>query len=225
MKMLAKTSTLQLSWALILTILFSANAAATAADSPQTILEQTADQMFQSLKNNRDSYKDNPALVYELVDTVLVPHIDFVRSAKWVLGRRYWTQATPEQRGQFIHEFRTLMIRFYSAALVEYLRDHEITDNMIVFLPYTGKPGEDDVTVRSEVRRGGGPAVPVHYQLRLTPEGWKVYDLMVDGVSMIATYRTSFADTIREQGIDGLIKTLADRNAELLAGAPTTEAH
>ncbi len=220
---LAHTFLLRSVWTLVLSAAMSATAAATATDSPQVILEQTAEQMFQSLKENRDSFRDNPTLVYDMVDTVLVPHIDFVRSAKWVLGRRYWTQATTEQRIQFINEFRTLMIRFYSAALVEYLRDHEIKENMIVFLPYTGKPGENDVTVRSEVRRGDSPAVPVHYQLRLTDEGWKVYDVTVDGVSLIATYRTSFAETIRQQGIDGLIKTLADRNAELLAGSPSSK--
>ncbi|MEJ2509779.1 MAG: ABC transporter substrate-binding protein [Gammaproteobacteria bacterium] len=210
--------------ALLLTLAgaVGAQAADQSPSAPDSLMRQTSEQMFSALQEHRGQLKNDPTYVYTLVNEVLVPHVDFNRASHWVLGR-YWRKATPEQRQRFIKEFKTLLVRFYSNALAEYAQGHEIDHNMITFLPFRADDQARDVTVRSLVHQPNGSSVAVNYELHRDAAGWKVYDVTVEGISMVTTYRSSFAEEIRKGGIDGLIHTLSERNRKLLArGAPST---
>lgn len=183
---------------------------------PDQVLQQISQQMFAALQQNRERLAKDPQLVYTLVEQILTPQVDFDRASRWVLGH-YWRGATPEQKARFIHEFRTLLVRFYSNALVEYASGHHLDRNMISFLPFHGNAEDNDVTVRSLVQQPNGSSVAVNYQMFRDPDGWKVYDVTVEGISMVTTYRSSFAEEIRKSGLDGLISVLAERNQKLLA--------
>jgi len=185
---------------------------------PDRVMRQAAEQMFTALRDHRADLQKDPTYIYKLVDRVLVPHVDFDRASHWVLGR-YWRRASADQRRRFIHEFKTLLVRFYSNALAEYARGHELQQDMITFLPLRSDDGARDVTVRSLVHQPNGTSVAVNYELHREPDGWKVYDVTVEGISMVTTYRSSFAEEIRRGGIDGLIRTLAERNRKLLASS------
>jgi phospholipid transport system substrate-binding protein len=127
--------------------------------------------------------------------------------SSWVLGK-YWRTATPAQRDRFTQEFRTLLVRTYAKSLSEY------TDNKITYLPMRGSPQQSEVKVRTEVEQPGGFPIPIDYDLYRKGDDWKVYDVTIDGVSLVTNYRTTFANQIREDGLDKLIATLADRNQQ-----------
>lgn len=185
---------------------------------PDAILKDVANKMIAELNNKRAELKGNPAKVQALVEEHLLPSIDIINSAKLVLGK-YWRSASKEQKIGFIKEFRTLLLRFYSSALAEYLNNNnELLDpGMIEFFPVHLEAGREEITVRSVVKPKKGEPVPVNYHMNLTRKGWKVYDVSVEGVSVITTYKTSFASEIRQQGLDSLIASLNERNAKLLA--------
>lgn len=189
--------------------------AAEDGDAPVAILESTLQRMLETLREERQTLKQEPERIYSLVDEILVPKVDFVRASRWVLGR-HWRRADNAQKRAFIKEFRTLLVRFYSSALVEYVTTNEVPGADIMrFLPLRAAPHERDVTVRSEVRQPNGSVIPVHYQMYRTKQGWKVYDVSVEGISMVVSYRSSFATEISQGGIDGLIQALRERNESL----------
>lgn len=179
-----------------------------AADSPAELVKENSRQLLEALRENREALNKDPSLIYNLVDDIVVPHFDFQAMSQWVLGR-YWRQATPEQRSRFVEEFRTFLVRNYATALLEYSGEE------IHFPPTPAVGDNQDVTVRSEIRPRRGPAIPVNYSMHLKEGEWKVYDVTIEGVSQVITYRGTFADMIRRDGMDGLINTLADRNAQL----------
>lgn len=185
---------------------------------PKELLEGVAQEMIASLNSQRAELSGNPKKVQALVEQKLLPHIDIINSSKWVLGK-YWRRASKKQKIGFIKEFRTLLLRFYSTALAEYLDNNkeQLDPDMITFHPVKLEEGRKDITVRSRIKPKKGEPVPVHYHMHLTKKGWKVYDVSVEGVSVITTYKTSFASEIRQQGIDALIASLAERNKKLLA--------
>jgi len=188
------------------------------AESPRAMLENTADQMFDALNTNRDKIKNNPQLTEEIIEKILLPHVDFITASKWVLGQ-YWDTATKQQKIEFIKTFRTLLLRFYSSALTEYLNTHdEKLDKSLMTFQDPGNSNSNEVTVRSEVYPKTGKPVPITYQMHLTSRGWKVFDVSVEGVSVITTYKTSFASEIQQKGLDGFIASLKERNEKLLAG-------
>ncbi|HKJ73853.1 MAG TPA: ABC transporter substrate-binding protein [Alphaproteobacteria bacterium] len=185
--------------------------------SPRALLKQTSHRMVAALDANRALLARKPTHIYAIVEQVLVPHVDMNRASRWALGR-HWREASAGQRVRFEREFHTLLVRFYSTALVEYLNaGHEIPDGVIAFLPPRGGTEADarargEVTVRTVVRPTNGRAVPVNYEMRRGQDGWKVCDVTVDGVSIITAYRSVFNTEIRKHGIDGLIETLAAFN-------------
>jgi len=181
-----------------------------AENSPQSLLETTTNSMVIALTENKAELKKDPLVVNRLVERILIPHIDFISASKWVLGK-HWRRADKQQKIRFIKEFRTLLIRFYSSALADFLKTHEARKDMIRFLPQRGN-ASDDVTIRSEVYAPDGKTIPVNYYLHQTRKGWKVYDVSVEGISMITTYRTSFANEIKQKGVDGLINSLTEKN-------------
>ena len=185
---------------------------------PDDILKDVADKMISELNNQRVNLKGDPTKVQALVEEILLPSVDVISSSKSVLGK-HWRRASKAQKIGFIKEFRTLLLRFYSSALAEYLNNNSepLDIKMIRFHPVHLEEGRKDITVRSTIKPKKGEPVTVNYHMQLTHRGWKVYDVSVEGVSVITTYKTSFASEIRQQGLDSLITSLSERNAKLLA--------
>ena len=186
---------------------------AQAAIGPQQLVEQTTDKMLAKLKQEHEALKKNPDLIYDMVSEIVLPHFDFVTMSRWVLGK-YWRQADKEQKLRFVKAFRTLMVRTYAVALLEY------TDQSIHFMPLRDDAASGDVTVRSEVRQSSKPSIAINYNLHKRGEDWKVYDVSVDGVSLLLTYRTSFTTEIAQTSLDALIQRLEKHN--LKAGQRTS---
>jgi phospholipid transport system substrate-binding protein len=134
-----------------------------------------------------------------------------------VMGK-YWRRAEKEQKIKFIRQFRLLLLRFYSSALSEYLNGQNkiLKDDLIKYFPTKLKEGETAITVRGEVQQDSGPAIPIYYRMHLTKKGWKIYDVSVEGISMITTYKNNFATQFRTDGIDALIASLEEKNKNLL---------
>ena len=190
--------------ALMALLLVGMVAPAPAADDPTAVVRDTAERVLNSLRTDRARYQDDKAL-FQLVREVVFPRIDRERTAQWVLGAN-WRTATPAQREQFINEFSDLLLRTYGTALRQY--DSE----KLNYLPVQAPAGADRVTVRTEIIRPDGPKVSVDYQLTNRSGEWKVYDVIIENVSMVVTYRSEYAAIIKRDGMDGLLKQLAERN-------------
>ncbi|MHB1062079.1 MAG: MlaC/ttg2D family ABC transporter substrate-binding protein [Thiobacillus sp.] len=181
--------------------------AALAADIPPDVLARTTTQeVITILKQDKDLQRGDLTRVHQLVEAKILPNFDFNRMTQLALGR-HWSRANAKQKQELVTEFRNLLVRTYSSSLTAF------TDQTIDFKPFAMKPADTDVTVRSEIRQPGGQPIPINYSFYKTAFGWKVYDVTIDGVSLITNYRSSFASTIRQSGIDGLIKTLAAQSA------------
>lgn len=176
----------------------------TASDDPTAVVRDTAERVLDSLRSDRARYQDDHAL-FQLVRDVVFPRLDRERTAQWVLGAN-WRTATPAQREQFIAEFSDLLLRTYGTALRQY--DSE----KLNYLPARAPAGADRVTVRTEIIRPDGPKVSVDYLLTNRSGEWKVYDVIIENVSLVVTYRSEYAAIIKRDGMDGLLKQLADRN-------------
>ncbi|MBU1396813.1 MAG: ABC transporter substrate-binding protein [Gammaproteobacteria bacterium] len=195
----------------LLALLLGFNAPAALAavppDTPPDVLARTTTQeVLTILKQDKDLQRGDLTRVHQLVEAKILPNFDFNRMTQLALGR-HWPRATAKQKQELVTEFRNLLVRTYSSSLTAF------TDQIIEFKPLAMKPGDTDVTVRSEIRQPGGQPIPINYSFYKTAFGWKVYDVTIDGVSLITNYRASFASTIRQNGIDGLIKTLAAQSA------------
>lgn len=177
---------------------------ATASDDPTAVVRDTAERVLDSLRSDRARYQDDHAL-FQLVREVVFPRLDRERTAQWVLGAN-WRTATPAQREQFIAEFSDLLLRTYGTALRQY--DSE----KLNYLPAQAPAGADRVTVRTEIIRPDGPKVSVDYLLTNRSGEWKVYDVIIENVSLVVTYRSEYSAIIKRDGMDGLLKQLADRN-------------
>ncbi len=179
-------------------------AQATAPEGPEALIQRVGQQVFDAVKNDPALRNGDLARIMALVDTVLMPHVNFERMTASAVGR-FWRQATPEQRQRLQQEFKALLVRTYSGALTQ------IRDQTLVLRPLRAAPDATEVVVRSEIRGRGDP-IALDYRLEKTPNGWKVYDLNVMGVWLVETYRTQFAQEINARGIEGLIAALAERN-------------
>lgn len=197
MKLMTKTLL-----ALILTLFCAGSSASMPADE---LVRETSERMLTALKNEHDALKANPAKLYTLTEEIILPHFDFERISSWVLGK-YWREATPEQKSRFTQEFRNLLVRTYATAMLEY------SGQQIKYLPLKTDSGANTVTVRTEVVQPGGPAIPINYSLFVKEGEWKVYDVVVENTSLVANYRSSFANEIRQSGLDALIEKLASRS-------------
>jgi phospholipid transport system substrate-binding protein len=169
--------------------------------TPQALVENSAKKMLAELDANRAMYKADPKKLDALVGNVLLPNFDTEYSARLVLGQ-YWRSATPEQRKRFVDAFYHSLLRNYGAALVDF------TGDRFIVLPYKGDPGDTTATVRTEVKRGSGDKVPVNFSLRKTPEGWKAWDVVIEGISYVKSFRTDFASEIQQKGLDDVITRL-----------------
>ncbi len=190
---------------LLLLLAFGAAAAGNSAEDPLKFVQSTVDQVIPEVTNRKDELSAEPGKIYELVDQVILPRFDFVRMSQLVLGK-HWRRATPEQKQAFVREFRELLIRTYATALLNY------SGQDIVYLPVRAGKDVRKVTVNTQVREVGAPAIPVDYRLWRSDEGWKVYDVSIDSISLVSNYRSSFASQIRRYKLDGLIAKLAKLN-------------
>ena len=176
-----------------------------AIDNPQALVKSTTVKMFAKLKAEKQNLDENPDLIFGLVSKIVLPHFDFIAMSKWVLGKN-WKKASRAQKIGFIKAFRKLMVRTYSVALLEY------TDNEIKYKPLRDDVTKGDVTVRTQTTTAKGDIVAINYSLHKKKKGWKVYDISVEGVRLIATYKTSFGSEIKQKGIDALIARLQGHN-------------
>lgn len=180
-----------------------------ASNDPVDMLRSIATQLIDSLKAHQTSLKSNPKLVYSLANQIVVPHADLAEMSKRVLPPRIWETATPQQRSQFQKEFTTLLVRTYASALAEY------RDQTIEFYPIRGGlEGKNNVKVNSQIQRSDGPSISVSYRLILQGSQWKLYDMSVEGVSLLESFRSQFADKLSQGNIAALIKDLQQHNAD-----------
>ena len=176
-------------------------AAASAEQGPTEVVQNAANGMLGDLDKDRETYRREPAKVGQLVDKYLLPHFDTAFSAQLVLGK-YWRTATPEQRQHFVDAFYHSLLTNYGSALAEFTADR------LKIYPTKVEPDATRATVRTEVKRDNGDRVSVNYYLRKTPQGWKAWDVVIDGISYVNSYREDFGPQIEQQGIDSVIKRL-----------------
>jgi phospholipid transport system substrate-binding protein len=180
-------------------------AGAASVTEPERLVRDTTDRVLEILREGTERIKADPSYVYTVVGEVVLPHFDFEEMTRLALGR-HWREASAAQQASLVGEFKTLLVRTYSKALQQY------SDQSVEFLPTRGDPASGDVTVRTEIEQQGGFPIPVSYSLYRTGDAWKVYDVIIDNVSLVTNYRSSFSQKIRQDGIDGLLEQLAARN-------------
>lgn len=177
------------------------------ATPPDVLVKNTATEVLDVIKKDKDIQAGDMKKIVALTEEKILPHFDFERMSRIVLGRN-WAKASKEQQTQFVTEFRTLLVRTYSSALAKY------RNQTIDYKPLRAAAGDTDVTVKTEIIQPGGPSVPVDYTLQKRDDGWKVYDVTIEGVSLVTNYRGQFANEIKQGGMDGLIQRLADKNKQ-----------
>ena len=183
-----------------------------AVSPPEKVIIDTSERMLKIIQNEGDALRENREKVYKVIDEVINPHIDFQRMSRWVLGK-YWKKASDEQKARFVKEFRFLLMRTYATAITEY------SGEKIEYLPVRFQTGDTDIMIRTELKQPTNPnPISVNYSLYETKDGWKVYDIVIEGVSLIANYRTSFSSQIKRGSIQELIDTLAEHNSKKRAG-------
>ena len=178
---------------------------ANATKEAEDLVKRTTDEIIGKIKAEKPAIKENPDHLIKLVNDIVLPHFDFRKMSSWVLGK-YWRKATEDQQRRFTDEFALLLVRTYSKAL------EDNVDRQIDFLPTRAKKDADDVTVRTEVQQEGALPLGINYKMHLKNGTWKVYDVVIEDVSLVANYRTSFSQHIKKEGIDSLIASLVERN-------------
>jgi len=199
---------------LFCTLFMSAMACAQAPDqsTPDGLIKSVVSDVMSSVKSDPEIQKGNIPKIVDLVEKKIVPYTDMRRTTEMAMGPN-WKKATPEQQAQLIAEFKNLLIRTYSGAL------SQLRDQTVQFKQLRAAPDDQEVTVRTVVLGHGDP-VPLDYRLEKTPNGWKVYDMNIMGVWLVEAYRNQFSNQISQNGIDGLVKFLQDRNKQLASAKP-----
>jgi phospholipid transport system substrate-binding protein len=172
---------------------------------PEELVKQITSDVMTAIKTDKQLAAGDRQKALQLAEEKILPHIDFHEATRLAVGRS-WREASPEQRKKLVDEFRAMLVRTYSNALEGYQGQE------MKVLPSRVKPGDDEATVRNQFTRAGGKPVPIDYQMRKTDSGWKIYDITVEGISLVLTYRSEFDQVVKQQGIDGLIKRLSQKN-------------
>ncbi len=190
---------------------------AAAQETPDALVKRVSDEVVAIIKSDKDVQSGNTTKIVELAEQKVLPHFDFERMTRLAVGRN-WAQASDAQKQALIKEFRTLLVRTYSSALTQY------RNQTIEVKPTKLAPADKEATVRTAVIQQGGPPIPIDYSMEKMDSAWKVYDVVIDGASLVTTYRGTFNDQIQKGGIDGLVKTLQERNRspEPAKAAPKT---
>lgn len=189
-----------------------AEASAEPIESPVVLLERTSNQVIKILRDDHELLKSEPDRIYQVINEYILPHLDDVTMAKLALGKN-WKKATKEQKLAFVDEFKSLLVRTYSKSLIEF-KDQEIK-----YFPVNLAADAYKTSVKAEVIQPGGPSIPMAYRMRIKNNAWKVYDIKIDGISLVTSYRGTFTQEIRKSGMDGLLKYLRDKNSKLSAKA------
>ena len=191
--------------AFVLQFIFAFHASAQDIAPDEMVRKVTAD-VLDAIKSDKQLQAGDRKKALALAEQKILPHVDFREAARLATGKG-WNGATPDQQNQIVNEFRSLLVRIYSNAIDVY------RGQTMRALPVRLPPGATEATVRNQYLSAGQPPVPVEYAMKKTPEGWLIYDITVDGVSLVLTYRDEFAQIIRISGVDGLIKRLHEKNA------------
>jgi phospholipid transport system substrate-binding protein len=180
--------------------------------APDLLAREVTDKIVALLKANKNVYTKDHKKLYAMVDEHVLPNFDFRAMSRTVLGR-YWRTADEEQRARFTREFRDLLVRTYATALLKY------NDETIVYLPFRLSPDDRTATVKSEVRRtDGGPPIAINYSFYRTDAGWKVYDVTIEGASLVTTYQSTYSARVQREGVNALIANLAQDNKAAAEG-------
>jgi phospholipid transport system substrate-binding protein len=174
--------------------------------APDALIRNTVDEVIGIIKQDKDIQAGDPKKINALVDAKVLPHFDFTRMTQLAVGK-YWRTATPEQKQALAGEFRDMLVRTYTKVFTVY------RDQSVEMKPFRMAPDDTEVTVKTVIIKPGSQPIPVDYEMKIAPDGWKVFDISIEGVSMVMSYRGTFASEIQESGIDGLIKTLSEKNA------------
>ena len=180
-------------------------AIAAAQEAPDALVKRSTDEVLAIIRADKDIQKGDMRKIVELAEQKVLPHFDFERMTRLAVGRN-WSQATPEQKAALVKEFRTLLVRTYSSSLAQY------RDQAIEVKPSKVGAQDKDAVVKTAVIQKGGPQIPIDYSMEKAESGWKVFDVTIDGASLVTTYRGTFNDQIARGGLDGLVKLLQDRN-------------
>jgi phospholipid transport system substrate-binding protein len=176
--------------------------------APDAQVKKITNEVIDIIKQDKDIQAGNHKKINELVDAKVLPHFNFSRMTALAVGRN-WPKANAEQQKTLTSEFRTLLVRTYSTALSTY------KNQVIEFKPLRAAAGDTDVTVKTQVKQPGTEPISIDYSMEKTPNGWKVYDVVVGGVSLVTNYRETFNAEVRDGGVDGLIKSLVSKNRAL----------
>ena len=179
--------------------------------APEVLVRDLSNEVLATIKADKALASGDVNRVQKLVDEKVLPYVEFEKMTRLAVGRG-WRQATPEQRAALTREFRTLLVRTYSGAL------SQVTDHKVELRPFRAQPADTDVLVRTSVVASRGDPIQLDYRLEKTDAGWKIYDVNILGVWLVENYKTQFASQINAGGVDGLIKTLTDRNRQLEQG-------
>jgi phospholipid transport system substrate-binding protein len=179
---------------------------ALAQDSePEALVKKITEEVLAALKSDKQLAAGDREKAVKLAEQKILPHVDFEEATRLAVGRG-WKEASPEQRKKLIAEFRNMLVRTYSNAIGTY------EGQTMKVLPSRVKPGEGEATVRNQFLRPGGKPILIDYSMRKTDSGWKIYDIVVEGVSLVLTYRSEFDAVVKQEGVDGLIKRLGQKN-------------
>ena len=173
---------------------------------PEELVKQITADVLETVKSDTQLQAGDRRKALAMAEQKILPHLDFREAAQLAMGKS-WNTASPAQQARIVNEFRAMLVRIYSNAIQVY------RGQTMKVLPVRLAPGATEVTVRNQYLSQGRPPVPVEYAMKKTPEGWKVYDISVEGVSLVLTYRAEFESITRTSGIDGLLKRLAEKNA------------
>jgi phospholipid transport system substrate-binding protein len=190
---------------LLLLVTSFARAQAPQDVTPDALVKAVTLEVVDLIAKDKEIQSGNRTKLIALIDEKVLPHFNFTAMTALAMGQS-WNKATPEQKKLLTQEFRTLLVRTYASALAAY------SEQRFDFRPLRAKATDTDVTVNVRVLQQGAQPVPIDYNMEKTSAGWKVYDVMVGGVSLVANYRTEFANVVRESGIDGLIRNLQSKN-------------
>ena len=172
---------------------------------PEELVKKMTDDVMSAIKSDKQLAAGDRQKALKLAEEKVLPHVDFEEATRLAVGRS-WREASPEQRKKLVEEFRRMLVRTYSTAISAY------EGQTMKVLPVRMKPEDTEVTVRNQYIRPGAKPVAIDYQMRKTDGGWKIFDIVVEGVSLVLTYRSEFDAVVKQSGIDGLIKQLASKN-------------
>ena len=188
-------------------LLFSAHPAA-AQEAPDALVKTVTLEVVDLITKDKEIKAGSRAKLIQVIEAKVLPHFNFTAMTALAMGQG-WNKASPEQKKQLTEEFKTLLVRTYASALAAY------SEQKFDFRPLRARPSDTDVTVNVRVMQPGAQPVTLDYSMEKTGSGWKVYDVQVGGVSLVANYRTEFANTVRNSGVDGLIRELKKKNSSL----------